>query len=324
MITTSIAAVLLCVVACQQPALDADYSIQGEYTGQVSISGNKQQVGLQVIALGDSKFSAKWFEGGLPGSDGKNPVPLGESQLADQTVRFTHDDLTIQIADQSAQVSSKDTAVGELKRVQRTSPTLGLEPPQGAVVLFGAGGNPEDVKQYAQLWQAKGQPGRISDNGCLMEGATSKQKFQSHRIHIEFRLPYQPDARGQQRGNSGIYVQGRYEVQMLDSFGLEGKNNECGGIYSIKKPDLNMCFPPMQWQTYDIDFTAAKFKDGKKVADAVMTVKHNGVVIHDQVKLPRSTTAAPLKDGPDPGPVYLQNHGNPVRYANIWVIPQDE
>ncbi len=324
MITTSIATALLCVVICQQPALDSDYSIQGEYAGQVTTSGNKQQMGLQVIALGDSKFSAKWFEGGLPGNDGKTAISLGESQLTDQAVQFTHDDLTIQIADQSAQVSSRGTAVGTLKRVQRTSPTLGLKPPQGAVVLFGAGGDPEDMKQYALLWQSKDQPGRISENGFLMEGATSKQKFQSHRIHIEFRLPYQPHARGQQRGNSGIYVQGRYEVQMLDSFGLEGKNNECGGIYSIKNPDLNMCFPPMQWQTYDIDFTAAKFEDGKKVSDAVMTVKHNGVVIHDQVKLPRSTTAAPLKDGPDAGPVYLQNHGNPVRYANIWIVPKDE
>jgi hypothetical protein len=156
-----------------------------------------------------------------------------------------------------------------------------------------------------------------------MEGTTSKQGFGSHKLHIEFRIPYQPEDRGQGRGNSGIYAQGRYEVQMLDSFGLAGKHNECGGIYSVKDPDVNMCLPPLSWQTYDFDYTAAKFDaDGKLVAPPRMTVHHNGVLIHDDVELPgdRSTTAAPSKPGPEPGPVYLQNHGCPVRYRNIWVV----
>jgi hypothetical protein len=110
---------------------------------------------------------------------------------------------------------------------------------------------------------------------------------------------------------------------MLDSFGLAGKHNECGGIYSVKDPDVNMCFPPLSWQTYDIDYTAAKFDDeGKLVANPRMTVRHNGVVVHEDVELPgeRSTTAAPAKPGPAPGPVYLQNHGCPLRYRNIWVV----
>ena len=110
-------------------------------------------------------------------------------------------------------------------------------------------------------------------------------------------------------------------MQVLDSFGLEGKDNECGGIYSIKDPDVNMCFPPLQWQTYDIDFQAAKYDDqGKLVSEPQITVRHNGELIHENVALPRSTTAAPKKPGPEPGPLYLQNHGNPVRYRNVWVI----
>ncbi|MBW3600671.1 MAG: DUF1080 domain-containing protein, partial [Planctomycetes bacterium] len=140
------------------------------------------------------------------------------------------------------------------------------------------------------------------------------------------RLPYQPQDRGQARGNSGVYLQGRYEVQMLDSFGLEGKQNECGGLYSVKDPDVNMCYPPLEWQTYDIDFTAARYdEEGKLTADPRVTVRHNGVVIHDDVELPgeRNTTAAPVKPGPEGGPVYLQDHGNPVRYRNIWVAETD-
>ena len=112
-----------------------------------------------------------------------------------------------------------------------------------------------------------------------------------------------------------------FEVQVLDSFGLAGKHDECGGIYTIKDPDVNMCFPPLQWQTYDIDFTAAKFdKEGKKTANARITVQHNGVLIHNNVELPKRTAASPLGEGAVPGFLHLQDHSNPVRYRNIWVV----
>ena len=115
-----------------------------------------------------------------------------------------------------------------------------------------------------------------------------------------------------------------YEIQVLDSFGLDGKNNECGGIYSIRDPDQNMCFPPLAWQTYDIDYTAATYDDsGKKTKNGRMTVRHNGVVIHDNVELPKDTTGAPVKEGPEPGPIFLQDHGNPVRFRNIWLVEQE-
>jgi hypothetical protein len=161
----------------------------------------------------------------------------------------------------------------------------------------------------------------VTADGLLMEGATSKAKFGSHRLHLEFRTPYKPAARGQERGNSGLYLQGRYETQILDSFGLAGEMNECGGIYSIAKPAVNACLPPLAWQTYDVDFTAAEFDaEGNKSANARMTVHLNGIKIHENVELTHATTAAPLAEGPEPGPVYLQDHGNPVRFRNIWVV----
>jgi hypothetical protein len=122
-----------------------------------------------------------------------------------------------------------------------------------------------------------------------------------------------------------VYHNGRWETQVLDSFGLKGEQNECGGLYSIAKPRLNMCLPPLTWQTYDVEFTAAKFDAvGTRTAWPRITVKLNGIVIHDDVELAKDfTTAAPLSKpltSPE-GPVFLQEHGNPVAFRNIWIIP---
>jgi hypothetical protein len=296
--------------------VDADYAVQGEYTGVLQTDQGPYKLGVQVIALGDGAFRAVVYEGGLPG-DGWDQTAAEriDSSLVDQTVTFPGPRGVGRIVrDGVMEILTNDGAeLGELKRVVRQSPTLGKKPPPGAIVLF-------DGSSADQWTGTRGGPARMSD-GLLEQGANSKRKFQSHRVHIEFRLPYQPQDRGQARGNSGIYPQGRYEVQMLDSFGLEGKNNECGGIYEIRDPDINMCFPPLQWQTYDIDFTKAEFDaDGNKTNNAKLTVRHNGVVIHQDVEVPRSTRAAPLPEGPEPGFLHLQDHGNPVRYRNIWVV----
>jgi hypothetical protein len=294
---------------------DADFAIQGEYTGEVETSDGKVKFGVQIIALGNHKFRLVGYHGGLPGDgwNGEKKVEVESEASDDGTVRFKDKQGAGTLKDGVLLVDLGDDGSldGKLSRVTRESPTLGKKAPEGAVVLFD-GTNADNFSG-----------GRVED-GLLMQGTTSKQKFGSHKLHIEFRLPYQPEDRGQGRGNSGIYVQGRYEVQMLDSFGLEGLQNECGGIYSVKAPDVNMCIPPLSWQTYDIEYMAAKYEDdGKKlVANPRMTVYHNGVIIHKDVELPgeRNTTAAPLQAGSEPGPVYLQDHGCPVRYRNIWVV----
>jgi len=156
----------------------------------------------------------------------------------------------------------------------------------------------------------------------LQAGCKSKQSFTNFEAHVEFLLPFKPLARGQERGNSGVYLQDRYEVQVLDSFGLKGENNECGGIYSQAKPAVNICFPPLTWQTYDIDFTAAKFDEsGTKTKNAVVTIKHNGVTIHDNLEL-KGPTPSGAKETPSGGPLQLQGRGNPVFFQNIWVLPK--
>ena len=326
--------------------IETNAGIGGEYSGE---DAEGQKVGLKISSIGAGKFKGEGYSGGLPndGWDQGDTLPL-EIQKDGDKWKFTDSDLNeyeVKIKDGKLvawlagdkfaelnkvvemkctdpdnnmyEVKIKDGKLiawlegnkfAELKKVVRESPTLGAKPPKGAIVLF-------DGTSADKFKNAK-----ISEDKLLIPRADSIQKFGSHKLHIEFFLPFKPKAKGQGRGNSGCYLQGRYEVQVLDSFGLEGRNNECGGIYSIKAPDLNMCYPPLSWQTYDIEFTAAKFKDGKKVEDARMTVLHNGVKIHDNVKLPKRTTASPLPEGPEPGYLHLQDHGNPVRYRNIWVL----
>lgn len=296
-------------------AEDPDFALQGEYSGTVTTDSGDIKIGVQVVALGQGKFQAVGFVGGLPGDgwNGESQHGVEATKASDGTVTFISPDglLRAVLAETKVTVSTGDgTKLGTLSRIERKSPTLGAKPPENAIILFD--GTSGDAFEGA----------RLTDDGLLMQGVTTKRKFDKpHHVHVEFRLPYQPDARGQGRGNSGIYLQGRHEVQMLDSFGLTGEHNECGGLYSVKKPDVNMCYPPLAWQTYDIDFTPATFDAaGAKTSKARITVRHNGVVIHDNVELPGSSTAAPVGDGADAGPLYLQDHGNPVRYRNIWVV----
>lgn len=295
-----------------------EFNIQGEYTGDLATEDGKIKIGVQVIALGKDRYRTVGYHGGLPGDGWKGDerhIHEHDAPLKDGVVQFEneHGIATIKNGTMALDTGKDGTVDGTLKRIVRKSPTLGQKPPSGAVVLFDG--------SSAEQWKN----GRISEDGLLMEGTTSKGTFGSHKLHIEFRLPFMPEDRGQGRGNSGMYLQGRYEVQMLDSFGLDGKQNECGGVYSVGAPSVNMCYPPLSWQTYDVEFTAAKYEDGKLVANPRMTVRHNGVVIHENLELPgnRNTTAAPVKAGAEPGPVFLQNHGCPVRYRNIWVVKTD-
>jgi hypothetical protein len=284
-----------------------DFALQGEYAGMVG----DQKWGVQVVALGEGKFDVVGYRGGLPGAGwrrGDDTKP-GQGEIKDGAVEVTGDTWTAKIKDGLMTVMHGENKAGELKKTERKSPTLGASPPAAAIVLFD--GTSADAFEKGQL---------VEGNLLGATGCVSKHPFGDHSLHIEFRTPFMPESRGQARGNSGVYVQGRYEVQVLDSFGLAGADNECGGIYKQSKPLVNMCFPPLSWQTYDIDFTAAKYDDsGKKTTNARITVKHNGVVIHDQLELTAATPGY-RPEGPGKLGLFLQNHGNPVVFRNIWAV----
>lgn len=300
---------------------DADFPFQGEYSGTLTIDGQPMKFGVQVVALGNGDFNAVAYPGGLPGDGWTPPNKVnGQGSRADNAsevavhgvdwggaerkgvIRMIDDVPTLVVLDDGG------SEVGRLPKLVRTSPTLGHKPPPGAMVIFDGTSTDQFVN------------GRI-DDGLLMEGVTTKDAFGDALWHIEFRLPYQPEDRGQARGNSGAYFNGSYEVQMLDSFGLEGKDNECGGIYKASPPSVNMCLPPLSWQTYDVQVTAPTFDGDKKIANARLTVRHNGVLIHDDKEISGITPGGPLTKEAPRGPLHLQNHGNPVRYRNIWVLP---
>jgi hypothetical protein len=295
-----------------------DFRVQGEYAGDA----RGMKIGAQVIARGDGNFDAVVFPGGLPGEgwDGKRKLRATARSEGGKTV-LMGDGVGGRIAAEKLTLTRDEGSLTLGHRVRR-SPTLGMEPPRGAAVLFDG----KSLEGWAR-GRGKGAGEGPAKWRLLPEGAMqvqggdiqSRKALGDFKLHLEFRLPFMPYARGQGRANSGVYLQKRYELQVLDSFGLKGENNECGGFYQQAAPRVNLCYPPLSWQTYDIDFKAARFKGGKKVANAVVTVRHNGVVIHENLEL-KGPTPGGEPETEAPGPVLLQDHGNPVQFRNIWAV----
>lgn len=290
---------------------DADFQFQGEYTGVVGVPGcGCQSWGLQIAARGGGKFEGFEYRGGLPGAgwDGATREKLagtldqGVLVLRGAVREFQTDGRVATARDLGGQ------ELGQLHKIERASPTLFAPPPPGATVLF-------DGSSLEHL-----VGGRLTADGLLEVGPTTKDPVGDFRLHLEYRIPYMPYAAGQARGNSGVYVQQRYEVQILDSFGEEGVENDCGAIYRQQRPDLNMSFPPLAWQTYDIWFTAPRWNAaGQKLANARITVLHNGVPIHWYREL-TAKTGAGKPEGPEKLPILFQDHGNPVHFRNLWIV----
>ena len=193
------------------------------------------------------------------------------------------------------------------------------KPPPGAVLLF----NGQDVKNWRQR---DGQPAvwKVKDGVMTAGGGDilTDETFTDAYVHVEFKIPDMPDATGQGKGNSGVYVQGRYEIQVLDSYGFKvpGKG-DCGAIYDQFAPLVNACKPALQWQSYDIIFRAPRVDASGKVTERTrMMVLQNETVIQNNAELPGPTGGAIDDKVGDPGPLLLQDHGNPVQYRNVWLV----
>lgn len=326
----------------EDPILIRDYNLQGIYE---VIIGGKPQLDVNFVADGGGKFriAARKLEG-----DGLKGEIFGKGKmLDDDTLEVTLDKavdatgLEIEPPDYlrvwkgaitrtpaceqdcplkangpliSIELTNEDEPMtATFKKVYRSSPTLGAKAPEGAAVIFD-GTDLEKFRRGAKMNE---------ESKTLWAEATAKAfEDKPYTMHIEFMLSYMPQAKGQARSNSGVYINQNYECQVLDSFGLDGKWDECGGFYRVAKPLVNMCYPPLTWQTYDIDFVPAKYNGEDKTENARITVKHNGVLIHDNVEMKEATPGC-MPEGPGPKGLYLQGHGNKVQYRNIWVDYKD-
>jgi hypothetical protein len=295
--------------------------------------GDWQGEGLaaQVIPRGGGMYQINL----LPEFDTRcEPLAVVEARADGDVVRFAEDGWTGELKGErftGTRPSEGKPAAFQLKHVVRQSPRLGAKPPKGAVVLF-------DGSNFDH-WQVRGSENpaepiawELCDDFMRVaptDGAegpkqsiVTRKAFSDFRLHLEFRLPLMADKTGQARANGGLVFEDYkwYEVQILDSYGLEGLDNECGGIYKVAAPAVNMCRPPLMWQTYDVEYHASKYDEaGGCVRQARISVSHNGKPIHTDVALPpgepKKRPAAVVV-----GRILLHYHHNPIEYRNIWLV----
>jgi hypothetical protein len=319
----------------------ADLNLMGDYQGEWldAPKGHyfeiNKPLAAQVINVREGEYQLRFFQEHDRRAD---PYFEGVGKLDGEVIRFEGNGWSGTVAkDGLSGVSGQGHGGGvhfQLKKVVRSSPTLGAKPPAGALVLL-------DGKNLDQWQHGGGRPAtwRLLENG-VMEGRSAasaeekmngiggdietKRKFGDCTIHLEFRYPVEPGKAGQGRGNSGFFFQGDYEVQILNSYGLQGWWNECGALYKTSPPQVNAARPPMEWQTYDIDYKASVWQDGKKVSSPRINVRLNGVLIHHDEEIPHVTAHAFASRSIEPegdGPIRLQDHGHPIQFRNIWIIP---
>lgn len=319
----------------------ADQHLMGDYEGQWldAPKGHYYQINkplaAQVINVRPGEYFLRFYQQHDIRAD---PYFEGEGKLDGEVIRFEGRGWNGTVAGDGLTGTVPgpgDSRIRfELKRGVRSSPTLGAKPPEGAIALF-------EGKNFDHWQHGDERPvtWHLLDHGAMEVryartdeerkariggDIQTKEKFGDCKVHIEFRYPVEPGKAGQGRGNSGFFLQGAYEVQVLNSYGLHGWWNECGALYKLRPPQVNAARPPMEWQTYDIDYTASVWKDGKKVSSPRITVRHNGVMIHHDQEIPHATAhafEARMNEPKGDGPLRLQDHGNAIQFRNIWILP---
>ncbi len=284
---------------------------QGEYLGSVEGEEGEVTLAAQVVARRNDDYELVLYRGGLPGQgwDPESGTERLKATITEGQLAFHGDDGRVyQVENGSIDIRQEERGqLGALERTFRTSPTLGLAAPDGAVVLFD-GTSVDKFREGA----------KITDDGLLDQGARSAEKYGDIFLHVEYMLPFWDDAG---RANSGIYIQDRYEVQIIDSFGHPGGRGEDGSLYQQRAPDLNVSLPPYHWQTFDILFRAPRFdEEGDKTENVRISVIHNGVLVHDNVELEKGTGWGGRKEEVPREHFYLQRHRGPCFFRNVWLI----
>jgi hypothetical protein len=313
------------VTACANAYIDLSeaqthpgFKFQGEFTGAIRDSAEAEPVdaALQVSIHGGQARGLLYYDSLPDGIDNHD-----ETKIRAQLEGVYRDDELVLSGDGAPRFrytaegfvafDDENDNLGQLNRIERQSPTLGLAPPESAITLFDG--------EHLEHWN---DGARMDAHGRLIEGATTRESYGDFHLHMEMKLGFMPDSEGQGRANSGVYIQNRYEVQILDTFGQPPSVNGIASLYNFKAPVVNAAYPPLTWQTYDLYFRAPRFDDdGEKTENARVTVYLNGVLVQDNVELPQGTGMGASRAETPRAPLYLQSHSGPVRFQNIWLIP---
>lgn len=325
----------------------ADYEPQGEYVGAVQGTGAK--LGAHLVSRGGSRFDVALLPGGLldltkentgtadpnGGWDGKTRYAVPNITLNGTTFTATINGggATYQLTSITGTGANRvlngtvgGNAFALIRKTrengiggERQAPTLGLRPEgktwsTGFQSWFVDGNKATQAEANADLtkWKNRDNGVQLKFGNFLFRGIESAATHGTILLHIEARNAFMPTATGQDRGNSGVYLRGMHEQQVLDSFGIPtaGVTDILGAVYKIKEPAVNAALPPLTWQVYDIYYTAGTGQSG------TFTTYLNGVKVQDG-----TTASGPTLAGPNNSKLYLQNHGNDVVFNNIWMIP---
>lgn len=306
---------LFALTACGAPAPQPPPEVPSVPTVRLSATPTTAKVGDPVRLRYRSTGAASCTL-----TTAQRPVALGTCDQGEVTERYA----------EAGRYLAEFTVSGageEVRRSQTITVTDAASPPERVTLFSGDGLGAWELRRGgAANWRTEADffevaPGdNVGDNDLRTVAS-----FGDFRLHLEFRTPRTPPGTAEQaRGNSGVYLQGRYEVQILDSYGrTPSGQNDAGALYEVADAALNAGLPAESWQTYEITFRAARFSDGRKVESARVSVLWNGRLVHDDLELPGPTRLGDPEagDGVLRGPVVLQDHGDRVRYRNVWLEP---
>ncbi|MEX2573134.1 MAG: DUF1080 domain-containing protein [Balneolaceae bacterium] len=303
------------------------FSFQGEYSGMTRLEygGERVEAGLQIAVYGENRFRALLHPGGLPGEhigpEGTGVLERAielEGSYEDYTLHLDAVDYPIsvrKIHDHFTVLDEDFNYLGHLNPIQRSSTTSGMEAPDNAVQLFS--GFEADLAEH---WDEDSE----MDGNLLKQGARTAEKYGDMRLHLEAKLGFLPDESSDRRTNSGIYIQRKYEIQIIDSFGTVPHPGSNASLYDEYAPVFDSSFPPLSWQTYDVYFRAPRFDDqGNKTENARATVYLNGLLVVDDGELEEGTGGAASYEETPEDLIYLQRHTGPVRFRNIWLAEEE-
>ncbi len=339
--------IVLCLMLAMNRSLLAEEErdlIQGNWVGDWTLDsgeGGKQAAKVVALSNGDYLGSFTAYDGseqqnetfkfnirGTSETDGK--VVFGTTIMLGPKLGTFEWKAAIKDGKFTGRYTNDKNYTGgfTLKRVEKAVQALGMKPLPGAVVLFDG----TNFDRWQRLdgkkieWEIEDGVMRIPAK-TRIKGETvtshlvSKQNFKSAQVHLEYRTPFLPEARDQERGQSGVLLNGCYEVQILDSFGVEASDEVAGAIFHRKAPTENVSLPPREWQALDITYQGPKFdENGKIKTPGEITVVHNDVMVLDRIRMVERTDGSIRKPSPEPSGLFLQDAGHSVEFRNIWLV----